>query len=320
MYSFLRRGALAAAIATAALTGAAWANIGEFIGSWNNVDSGTRDITRVVVSPAGAGEVTVQAFGRCHPQDCDWGVVPGHGFADNVGSNDIRVVKARFNAGFKHTDLTLRLTPNGLRYQILTTFTDNSGRSDYEAEGMLRRFQVGPMGPIGPGPGPMNPGGFHPLPVQVLGPEDCIPFNPNQVMAKPVNGSWKVVQGSMWMLDFGGNMAGAQRAAWLVHRYNFNQQCFVRRPHPPMMYWKSGGGIPSAGAPGEDCTNNNPATTAVANVGGAWKVVDGSHWMLDFGPDQAAANQAVAVIKHYHLNRQCFVGRPNPPMSYWLAQ
>ena len=100
----------------------------------------------------------------------------------------------------------------------------------------------------------------------------------------------------------------------------FDQQCFVKRPNAAMMYWKVGNHVPSNPTPGQDCVGNNPASTSVQNVGGAWKVVDGSHWMLDFGPDQAAANQALAVIKKYHLNRQCFIQRPNAQMTYWLSE
>jgi hypothetical protein len=42
--------------------------------------------------------------------------------------------------------------------------------------------------------------------------------------------------------------------------------------------------------------------------------------MLDFGANRAGAEEAVRIIQHHNLNRQCFVARPNPPMSYWLSQ
>ena len=153
-----------------------------------------------------------------------------------------------------------------------------------------------------------------------MGPEDCISFNPSAVTAAIAGGNWKVVQGSMWMLDYGSNMMAAQRAAGAIHHYNFDQQCFVKRPNASMMYWKTGNHIPSSGMPGEDCIGVNPVNASVTFVGGAWKVVDGSHWLLDYGSDQAAANQALAVIRNYHLNRQCFIVRPNASMQYWLAQ
>jgi len=312
MTNMFRRAALAVAVVVAALaSSSAWANTGEFIGNWVNTDPGTRDITRVVVTPAGPNMVRVQVFGACQPTACDWGTVMGHGYADTVASNNVRIVTASFNAGFKRALVVLRLGPGGLRYTTLNDFTDGSGRTDYESSGFLKQA------PIILPPGPIGGGGFLP---PLFAAEDCINFNPMQVQAAQVNGSWKVVQGSMWMLDFGGNAMAANRAAQVIHNYGFNQQCFVKRPNAAMSYWKSGNSVPANGMPGQDCVNNNPATTTVANVNGSWKIVDGPHWMLDFGGNQAAANQALGVIKHYHLNRQCFVARPNPGMSYWLSE
>lgn len=47
------------------------------------------------------------------------------------------------------------------------------------------------------------------------------------------------------------------------------------------------------------------------------KVVDGDHWMLDFGDKQAEANKALSVIKKYGFTHICFVGRPDAPMMYF---
>ncbi len=335
----LRCGVVVAAILSAGLmTGAALAGVSDFLGNWTNTDPNTSDVTRVVVTASGGGQVTVRVFGQCHPTDCDWGAVSGHGYAEAVNSNDVRIVTAMFTPGFKRSLVILREGPGGnLRYTVLTDFTDGSGRNDYESRGELNRVQFfpGPLpmphpmplpNPPQPNPGPINPVPLHPVmphpfPIfPIMGPEDCINFNPSAVQAQHVGGAWKVVQGSMWMLDFGPNMPQAIKAASVIHMYGFDQQCFVKRPNAAMMYWKVGNHVPSNPTPGQDCVGNNPASTSVQNVGGAWKVVDGSHWMLDFGPDQAAANQALAVIKKYHLNRQCFIQRPNAEMSYWLSE
>lgn len=310
MQKVMIRGAIAAAALVVGVSVSASANTGQFLGNWVSADPDTRGITRVVITPAGPNQVKVQIFGQCHPTDCDWGTVMGHSYTDNVSSNDVRIVTAAFNPGFKRALVILRLAPGGLRFTALNDFTDNSGRMDYESTGLLKKMILAQ-----PLPHPMP----QPLPPPQVA-EDCIGFNPMAVQAKFVAGHWKVVQGSMWMLDFGGNAAGAQRAAHIIKTYGFNKQCFVKRPNPDMNYWKAGNMVPSNPMPGQDCVNNNPATTTVAHVGGAWKIVDGSHWMLDFGGNKAAAEEALGVIKRYHLNRQCFVARPNPPMSYWLSE
>lgn len=66
----------------------------------------------------------------------------------------------------------------------------------------------------------------------------------------------------------------------------------------------------------EDCVSLNPATTTVSQVNGAWKVVDGNHWIFDFGSNQAEAQRTLVIIQHYAMNRSCFVGRPDPSFHY----
>ena len=349
----LARGVIVAAMLGAGLlTSPALADTHDFFGNWVNADPSSNDITRVVVLPAGPGNVSVHVFARCYPTDCDWGAVPGHSYVDTFSQHDVRIITAAFDPGFAHTLVILKASQGGdLRIQALTEFTDNSGRTDYEYRGQFHKVSFFPpliplpvpppiplpfqphWPPVMPTPHPLpiqpipvNPQPQpmpmpHPLPLfPLMGAEDCIGFSPSTVTVAHVGGGWKVMSGPMSMLDFGPDKASADRAASVIIGENFNQQCFVKRPHAPMMYWKAGNHVPSSQMPGQDCVGNNPATTSVHNVGGSWTVVDGSHSILDYGPDQASANQALAVIKHYHLNRQCFIQRPNAEMSYWLAE
>jgi hypothetical protein len=73
----------------------------------------------------------------------------------------------------------------------------------------------------------------------------------------------------------------------------------------------------------EDRLTLNPQNVTATRIGGRWKVVDGSHWILDFDQDGTGAQHAVAIIKHYGLSFICFVGRPScpgeQPMTYWLT-
>ncbi|GEM_PF-2127581 len=147
--------------------------------------------------------------------------------------------------------------------------------------------------------------------------EDCIPFNPNIVQAQKVGSNWKVVAGSMWMLDFGANQANAQKAVEIIKYYNMDKQCFVGRPDAPMMYFTSGGKSPQGAFTGEDAISFNPANITASKIGGTWKVVDGSHSILDFGSKEAEARIAVDIIRFYGFNKICFVGRPNAPMTYF---
>jgi hypothetical protein len=74
-------------------------------------------------------------------------------------------------------------------------------------------------------------------------------------------------------------------------------------------------------AGGEDCIRFDPSAIRAQQMGGQWKLIDGEHWLFDFGSDQAAAHQAREVIRHYHMDRWCFIGPfEHPSFSYLLAK
>lgn len=146
--------------------------------------------------------------------------------------------------------------------------------------------------------------------------EDCVGFNPDTTKVQYINGRWKVVDGSHWMFDFGNNEAEARKALSVIKRYRINQSCFVGRPDPSFKYLLVSGTAPSGSMNGEDCISFNPDTAIVKNINGRWKIVDGSHWMFDFGNKESEARDALAIIKKYRFTRSCFVGRPDPSFEY----
>ena len=150
--------------------------------------------------------------------------------------------------------------------------------------------------------------------------EDCVGFNWANVQASFVGGQWKVVDGGHQLLAFGNKAGEAQRAKNIIRHYRFTEHCFIGRPNASMDYWKRNNNVPSGNFAGQDCTNNNPNTTEARFQGGQWRLVDGSHLLMSFGNKGAEARQAEEVVKHYGLNRHCFVGRPNASMEYWLSQ
>ncbi len=68
-----------------------------------------------------------------------------------------------------------------------------------------------------------------------------------------------------------------------------------------------------------DCLPLDLARLRVDYVGGRWKIVEDSEYVLDFGDLRANAERGLAALQHYKLNRMCFVGRPNPPMMYFTV-
>ena len=153
-------------------------------------------------------------------------------------------------------------------------------------------------------------------------PEDRIAFNRANLSVAQFAGRWKVVEGSHWMIDTGASQANAQRVLDIINHYKLKSMCFVGRPTcgdlQPMMYWlDDNGAAPQGQVPGEDCIEFDPANLSVTEIGGRWKVVEGAHWLLDFGPGHGNAVAALHFIRKYGFNCICFVGRPHPPMTYF---
>jgi hypothetical protein len=271
-----------------------------YLGNWKNADGNTGGVTRLVITGAGVN-LKLHAFGKCSPTDCDWGVVDAvaHSKAVNVApATDTQAVTALYDQGFKSVWVVLTVRDaNTLAADFYTRYKAGDSRPPTTSTETYVRVKEEEKKPA--------PGG-----------EDCIDFNPALAKAEQVQGSWKVTVGSMWMLDFGADAASARKALAIIQKYKLNKQCFVGRPDPSLQYYLVGNAIPAGAAPGEDCVGFNPAKTEVKQVSGSWKIVEGSHWMFDFGANQAEARQAFALIKKYGANQSCFVGRPNAKMSY----
>ncbi len=146
--------------------------------------------------------------------------------------------------------------------------------------------------------------------------EDCISFNPDTIQLKFINSSWKIVDGSMWMYDFGNKRDEALMAYKIIKHYKMDQQCFVGRPDSSFEYLLASGQGPSGKYPGEDCLSFNPKTIQVKFINSSWKIVDGTHWMFDFGDKKDEAYQVYKIIKKYEFSKTCFVGRPNASFKY----
>ena len=146
--------------------------------------------------------------------------------------------------------------------------------------------------------------------------EDCVKFEPRTAEIKQINGSWKIVDGSHWLFDFGKKGDEAKKALAIIKRYRMNQSCFVGRPDASFHYMLVSGSPPQGSYRGEDCVSFNPNTAEVKQMSGRWKIVDGSHLMFDFGSKRDEAELALRIIKKYGFTRSCFVGRPDASFTY----
>ena len=151
--------------------------------------------------------------------------------------------------------------------------------------------------------------------------EDCSVHDPENIEIEEYDDGWLVVDGDLQML-FSENLDDAERAREIIQAYGFNRQCFVERPDPDMEYWLVDGEPPAAGdadVGDEDCLKFDPANLEIVETGGGWRINDGSMQMLVVETEEAA-EKVLDIIEHYGFEHQCFVGRPHPPMSYFLTE
>jgi len=130
MTSSFRLGVLLMAMASLA-----HAQFSKFSGLWENADPKTQGVTNLEIRVEG-DVVTVQAWGKCYPKDCDWGRVNAFAYAPSISSNltdSARALSAVFVTNFSQNLMIIHAGEYRLYVEILTRFTDNSERTNYQA-------------------------------------------------------------------------------------------------------------------------------------------------------------------------------------------
>jgi hypothetical protein len=180
-----------------------------------------------------------------------------------------------------------------------------------------------PGGPV-PETAPTGP---HQHPVVPSGPPvggngaRCIAINPATTSAQNVGGRWKVMDSGHPLFDFDSRQSDAVKTVSIIQHYHMTQTCTVGgnlpgEQSPPFQYELVGTSAPTGNMPGEDCIGFNAATVTDQNFSGRWTITDGSQLMFNFGPQQTAAGQGVAIIRSLAFNQSCFVGRPDTGGRY----
>ncbi len=322
----MMRGVMAGFLVVGLAAGSALADASQYLGTWVNTarpDSGfldglvgakADDIARIVTTPAGVTAIRIHLYGRCQPE-CDWGTAIGHNHSAAANSDAVESISADFVTGAATKRLTLRKGPGQtLNFEVVTDFTDHSSRHDYVASGSLRLAPALIAEALPAAPGAPTAG---PPPVAAASDgEDCERINPNDLYVAPSDRGWKVNDYNHTVLNFGSDKVGAAKAAKVLEYYRFDEQCYVGRPHPAMIYWRNAGSFPRQPMPGADCVDLHPE--AISQHGG--KLLDGDRTVADFGTDEAAAAKAISVLRTYHVARQCYLTRASQVMVYWLSK
>ena len=279
------------------------ANINAYKGVWVNVNPSTSGLTKLRIKRLG-GIVRVNAFGQCHPTDCNWGTVNGFAFGPSVSVHPFlstRTLVASYKPSFARKMLIIeRAGSNRLRVKVLTRFVDGSGRKPYSKTYLLKRKLV--AGPVTPPP-------------VVTVKEDCVAFSPYSAKIKKIGGAWKLVDGNHWIKSFGNKPLEALRALKVVKAYKLNRICFVGRPGASMEYFKRYAKLPAGNLPGQDCIAINPFTMTIRLIGGKYVLANGNHLVKAF-PNLVEAKTGPKIMRKLRAKYSCFVGRPGPSMTY----
>jgi len=89
-----------------------------------------------------------------------------------------------------------------------------------------------------------------------------------------------------------------------------------------LLFWITLGSIAITRAqdPKEDCIGFNPDRIQVQYIRGRWKIVEGNHWIMDFGYKYNEAVLSLQIIRKYRFDQICYVGRPGASMTYFKAR
>ena len=133
------------------------------------------------------------------------------------------------------------------------------------------------------------------------------------------NGGWVLVAGRETLHDFGQDRQTAEAAARTVRGLRATEWGRIGSPRTVVEYGLVDGAPPK-------WTIHPPAWLPVdrkslraERVRGTWVVRDAANILLNVGPNQADAEQAVAVARRYGFNRLALVGFPTPAMAIFFA-
>jgi serine/threonine protein kinase len=95
----------------------------DFIGTWVNVDDNTGGVTRVVVKKANNTTLSIKAYGKCSPSDCDWSAMVGSDPQTPFTPNKVIFY---YVFSFKTTRVTLERASDKMLVETYDTFSDGS--------------------------------------------------------------------------------------------------------------------------------------------------------------------------------------------------
>ena len=117
------------------------ASLGQFVGTWKNVDQNTRGVTKVKIIKRGQN-MFIRTWGQCHPTDCNWGRKDLTGYASSVSDNlvhDAKALTALYDQGFSEKLMVLKPKGQFLIAEVFSTY--EGSRTNHLAKYKLKKVR-----------------------------------------------------------------------------------------------------------------------------------------------------------------------------------
>ena len=98
----------------------------DFSGTWKNIDPNTSGITHIDIGRPTLTTLSIHAYGKCHPTDCNWGTI----YVPYKGDPTVAV----YEFGFETTTLTLEVDKECPLYVHSTSVFHDGTNRDYTAD------------------------------------------------------------------------------------------------------------------------------------------------------------------------------------------
>ena len=109
-----------------------------FDGEWVNVNNQTHGVTRLVINEEVANS-KIEAWGRCHPNDCYWGKVDLKLVGRSVTDHSFEYALAVWEHSHATQYMILTRKEQTMTVETITIFKDGSSRSNYRTREEMRR-------------------------------------------------------------------------------------------------------------------------------------------------------------------------------------
>ncbi len=292
----MRKFVMGAVVAALAIFGAApqaLAGYDDFVGTWSTTTPGDGGLVSLDIRRSG-GTMTVQVGAQCSPRPCDWGRVNAVAYAPTAGANlrrDANTLVAVYNQGFATKTVVVTLNSGRLNVTVFTQFSTGDGRTNYTQSSV---FQLGGGSAEG----------------------ECVDVTPRwgSLRVRETGDGYAIMQSGTALATFE-TQEEAAYARLLIVSYRLTQKCTLGDDELGFEYWLAGSDVPEGAMLGEDCIGFNPANLRARRSGGIWRVQDGSS-ILYAMETREDADAVIAILRDSGARRSCFVGRPDPGMSY----